>query len=56
MKAVHNVAEARRIAGIVHDKLATNVGYFKRPAVSLNVTTATFKKMVAEGIIVNAAK
>lgn len=55
VKRVVNVAEARRIAGIVHDKLATNVGYFKRPAVSLNVTTRTFKQMVKDGIIVNQA-
>ena len=55
VKRVVNVNEAKRIAAIVHDKLATNVGYFKRPAVSLNVTTATFKQMVKDGIIVNAA-
>lgn len=55
VKRVINVAEAKRIAGIVHDKLATNVGYFNRPAVSLNVTTRTFKQMVKDGIIVNQA-
>lgn len=56
VKAVKDVNEAKRIAGIVHDKLATNVGYFKRPAVSLNVTTKCFKQMVKDGIIINQAR
>lgn len=55
VKKIVNMEEARRIAGLVHDKLATNVGFFKRPAVSINVTTPTFKQMVRDGIIVNDA-
>lgn len=52
VKRVVNVEQAKHIAGAIMNSLATKAGIIKRPAVSLNVTTPTFKKMVAEGIVI----
>lgn len=56
VRRIYDAPSAKNIASAIMNSLATKAGIIKRPAVSLNVTTAKFKKMVAEGVVIMEKK
>ena len=56
VKRVVNTEQAKHIAAAIMDGLTSSKGIMKVPAVNLDVTTRTWKKMVQDGIIVNLNK